>query len=176
MLVSLRSKKCNPNQSPLTALTLCTRHWDEWCLDNELMTGKLNSGETNPLSRVTVASFQDIGYDVNITAADMFSPRCRCPHQTQVLANSDQAQFPPSSNTSSPYVKLRDDLWLDAMKIGQDILYNSRRSNFGARAAKKRSSVSYVGDVMLSVIVEQDGEYFGVKVVDNEVMESYFHL
>lgn len=48
-------------------------HWRESIFGNELMTGYLNSG-TNPLSRVTVASLADIGYQVDISRADSYSP------------------------------------------------------------------------------------------------------
>jgi hypothetical protein len=47
-------------------------HWRESVLANELMTGFL-SGATNPLSRITVASLADLGYVVNLGAADAFS-------------------------------------------------------------------------------------------------------
>jgi hypothetical protein len=49
-------------------------HWRESILGNELMTGFLNPGR-NPLSRITAASLQDLGYVVNIAAADGFSFR-----------------------------------------------------------------------------------------------------
>jgi len=49
-------------------------HWREADFDNELMTGWLNSG-TNPLSRITVASLADLGYVVDMGAADDYSPR-----------------------------------------------------------------------------------------------------
>jgi hypothetical protein len=48
-------------------------HWRESVLGNELMTGYLNSG-FNPLSRITVASLADLGYQVNLNAADPYSP------------------------------------------------------------------------------------------------------
>jgi len=48
-------------------------HWRESVLDNELMTGWINAG-LNPLSSITVASFADMGYDVNLGAADPFLP------------------------------------------------------------------------------------------------------
>jgi hypothetical protein len=47
-------------------------HWRESVLTNELMTGFLNPG-ANPLSRITVASLQDLGYRVNLAGADPFS-------------------------------------------------------------------------------------------------------
>lgn len=48
------------------------RHWDEELFDNELMTGFINFGE-NPLSRLTAASIEDLGYQININAADEYS-------------------------------------------------------------------------------------------------------
>ena len=49
-------------------------HWRESVFDNELMTGFLNSGVSNPLSRITVASLGDLGYEVDLSAADPYSP------------------------------------------------------------------------------------------------------
>jgi subtilisin-like proprotein convertase family protein len=66
-------------------------HWREGVFGNELMTGFLNAGE-NPLSRMTIASIEDLGYTVNYDAANQYSipssmmmsamgldsPLCRC--------------------------------------------------------------------------------------------------
>lgn len=48
-------------------------HWRESVFNNELMTGYLNAG-SNPLSRVTIASLADLGYQVNLNAADSYVP------------------------------------------------------------------------------------------------------
>ena len=48
-------------------------HWRESVYDNELMTGFLNDGVANPVSRVTVGQFEDLGYVVNYDAADAFT-------------------------------------------------------------------------------------------------------
>lgn len=47
-------------------------HWRESVLDNELMTGFIGTGQS-PLSRITVASLADMGYTVNLAAADAYS-------------------------------------------------------------------------------------------------------
>ncbi len=47
-------------------------HWREAVLGNELMTGFLNAG-VNPISRLTVGSLQDLGYQVNLAAADPYT-------------------------------------------------------------------------------------------------------
>ena len=45
-------------------------HWRETILTNELMTGFLDTGVGNPITRLTVAQFADLGYQVDFTAAD----------------------------------------------------------------------------------------------------------
>lgn len=47
-------------------------HWRETTFGNELMTGYLNAG-ANPVSRLTVASLADLGYQVDIGAAQAYS-------------------------------------------------------------------------------------------------------
>jgi Ca2+-binding RTX toxin-like protein len=46
-------------------------HWSEAIFDKELMTGYID-GAFNPVSRVTVASLKDLGYTVDIGAADPY--------------------------------------------------------------------------------------------------------
>ena len=48
-------------------------HWRESILGNEVMTGYVNSG-SNPLSRITIGSLADLGYQVNYSAADNYTP------------------------------------------------------------------------------------------------------
>lgn len=47
-------------------------HWREQVFDNELMTGFIDSG-SNPISRMSIASFEDMGYQVNYGVADDYS-------------------------------------------------------------------------------------------------------
>lgn len=48
-------------------------HWRESVFDNELMTGFVEAaGIANPLSTITIQSLADIGYGVNIFAADTY--------------------------------------------------------------------------------------------------------
>lgn len=50
-------------------------HWPEASFVEELMTGfSEDAGVAEPLSRITVASLTDIGYDVNLNAADVWDP------------------------------------------------------------------------------------------------------
>ncbi len=49
-------------------------HWRESIFSNELMTGWVGPGTSMPLSRITAASLADIGYTVNMAAADPYTP------------------------------------------------------------------------------------------------------
>lgn len=56
-------------------------HWDEGVFDHELMTGFAEKQGTMPLSRLTIASLKDLGYEVNLAAANSYaipacSPKC----------------------------------------------------------------------------------------------------
>lgn len=48
-------------------------HWRESVLGSELMTPFLDAGRPNPLSAITVRSFQDLGYQVDASKADAFT-------------------------------------------------------------------------------------------------------
>ena len=47
-------------------------HWSEENFDNELMTGNLNPNAENPLSAVSLSALEDIGYEVDQSAADSY--------------------------------------------------------------------------------------------------------
>lgn len=47
-------------------------HWREDFFVNELMTGFLNSGTKNPLSVMTIKALRDLGYNVNLGAAEQY--------------------------------------------------------------------------------------------------------
>lgn len=48
-------------------------HWRESVFDHELMTPFFDSGRPNPLSIVTLGQLADLGYEVDLTAADEYS-------------------------------------------------------------------------------------------------------
>ena len=47
-------------------------HWREAVFGNELMTGFLNTG-VNPISRLSIGSLEDLGYEVDYAAADPYT-------------------------------------------------------------------------------------------------------
>jgi subtilisin-like proprotein convertase family protein len=70
-------------------------HWDEATLFNELMTGFLNPNVANPLSRITVGQMADLGYRVNLDAADPYTaPRFGA---AAVLATGDDVGALPEN-------------------------------------------------------------------------------
>lgn len=75
-------------------------HWRESVFQNEMMTGFINAG-SNPLSLVTVKSFQDLGYQVNDGAADGFSV----------------GPFPAPGIGSGIRVHLGSDVWLGPLFV-----------------------------------------------------------
>jgi len=48
-------------------------HWDEAAFVTELMTGFINVGLEEPLSKMTVGSLEDLGYEVDYDAADPYT-------------------------------------------------------------------------------------------------------
>lgn len=78
-------------------------HWRESNFGIELMTGTANGGIDEPLSRVSIASLADIGYSVDMSAADPFN--LPMPQRAIWLANGDATISAPESadeNFGSP--------------------------------------------------------------------------
>jgi hypothetical protein len=71
-------------------------HWREDNFDTELMTGEINSGVDMPLSRVSLAALKDLGYPVDLDAADSYS--LPMPQVAFWLAESDATVSSPSSS------------------------------------------------------------------------------
>jgi len=77
-------------------------HWREATFDTELMTGFDDPGR-NALSRLTVASLQDLGYQVNIDAADNYSLPLRQLILDEIEAKTQHrcmVEFPPTQIVS----------------------------------------------------------------------------
>jgi Leishmanolysin len=68
-------------------------HWRESTFGNELMTGFLNGG-TNPLSQMTVRSFEDLGYTVNPAGADPYTPPAGTAFRASVRADASATLSP----------------------------------------------------------------------------------
>ena len=64
-------ENCGASSPTGCGLGTVNSHWREPVFGNELMTGYVNSGQ-NPLSVVTIAAQEDLGYTVNYGAADSY--------------------------------------------------------------------------------------------------------
>lgn len=67
-------------------------HWRESRLRNELMSPRINPG-INPISRLTIASLRDLGYTVNMDAAEPF----QLPSSSNLVALDEDA--PPNARS-----------------------------------------------------------------------------
>jgi hypothetical protein len=80
-------------------------HWSENVFRTELMTGfSENAGVPMPLSRLTVAAMEDMGYTVNYTAADAFSkPSQTAGNAAASSAAASPVQRPTAARGRSPF-------------------------------------------------------------------------
>lgn len=95
-------------------------HWRESVLGNELMTGFVNTG-ANPLTRLTIAQFADLGYQVDFARAD-----------------PDNTGFAVSSVGLGASTRLRNDLG----PLGQFLSLGSSTSGFNPTLRSTASQFS----------------------------------
>jgi hypothetical protein len=128
-------------------------HWDEDCLLNELMTPFVNP--TFSLSRLTVASLEDLGYTVNYAAADAFpatsvAQNCRCNRRL-----GEPNESPPRTSRKL-LVKTDAQKAAEAKAIlfGANLLKSSQLSSAseqGVSAQTSGGTVKYIGSDWVSV-------------------------
>jgi hypothetical protein len=66
-------ENCGPTSPAGCGAGTVNGHWREPTFFNEVMTGYLNSGVANPASRLTIASMEDLGYQVLYGAAESYT-------------------------------------------------------------------------------------------------------
>lgn len=168
--------------------TQCS-HWDDNCFVDELMTG-FSSGAM-PISRVTVASMEDMGYEVDYSAADPFTaadlgPSCKCNNLeagktlrlegSSMISSQSQAgtqdknatvmERPTIAGTkqlgSGRRRKLSDVGRTHAFEYGEMLLLERKMKR--KNIVQENDSVLYVGDRIVVVLYEEEGELYGVEV------------
>ncbi|MBC8289938.1 MAG: pre-peptidase C-terminal domain-containing protein, partial [Planctomycetes bacterium] len=109
-------------------------HWRESVLGTELMTGFINAG-ANPLTRLTIAQFADLGYQVDFTRAD-----------------PDNSGFAVSTVGLGASTRLRNDLG----PLGQFLSLGSSNSGFVPTALRQTSGQfsSEVNELGRTVVVD----------------------
>jgi hypothetical protein len=149
--------------------TFCS-HWDEGCMKSELMTGYLNKG-LNPLSRITIATLEDLGYTVDYSSAETYTGNdvllsCRC--DQRALTKTKQGSTGSYNLAVSRRRSLSAETYTIATEYGRSIL-NQRRyqeNSFTFRDGLNDidDDFIYVGDQGVIVFVEDEGTLFDVVV------------
>jgi Leishmanolysin len=161
--------------------TYCS-HWDEDCLKNELMTGTLNLGGPNPLSRITIGALEDMGYPVTYSFADSYTASslgtgCSC--RRRLTQNGESFLLSKSRELSEDSktrrrTQLSDETRQFAIQQGLKFLQETSprvpaggvASMTNQSASDEMNGVRYVGDQMVSVLVQDgsDGDIYSVHV------------
>lgn len=138
-------------------------HWDEAIMTNELMTGWLDS-VNNPLSSITVNSLADMGYEVNVTAADPYTvPNCSRRRRRGLRGSSNQRlQASHQRRKLSPSGK------------SKVLAFAGKKLKEAKDKAPKKvaSGLKYVADLSMVVLFMEDGHIHDVPVTWDEVEAS----
>jgi hypothetical protein len=152
-------------------------------MKHELMTGTINFGGNNPLSRITVGSLEDLGYtNLDYSAADTYTAadlgnECDCRRRSLTEITSPLLRSLVKPLVDEPRRKLiseetRQYAYEKGLKVLQQDPTNAA-SVFGSLLNSTASTNSldsedalYVGDRMVSVLVQDgpDGDIIGVHV------------
>lgn len=150
-------------------------HWDEDCLGDELMTG-VTGARTQILSKITIASLQDLGYQVDYSKADPFvfsdiASICTCrppPPRTlmdMIQGETRQMGLGSSGRSRERPRRLSDAARAAAMAYGRKVL-DEQSMSISKGIAKRQSTatVTYVGDQVVSVFMQDGDGIFDVVV------------
>jgi Leishmanolysin len=144
-------------------------HWDEECLGDELMTGIINTTATSILSRITIATLEDIGYNVDYSTADPYdvanlNPSCLCNATQRRLVRDGASQ--QHGARSRHKRRLSDESRQDAIEYGQSLLLQRSQTFLIGRTGEDDDDdeLIYVGDKFVTVFVEENGFIYDVVV------------
>ena len=148
-------------------------HWDEICFGNEIFTDTI--GTYTFLSRITIAAFEDLGYQVDYSGADAVSKydlafTCRC--GIRRLEDSHLGLFENTSQPHSPR-RLSDNGYQTAFNYGQSLLDKQEEliDSLGGRTELPEDIV-FVGDRAVNVLYIEGGTVYSVTVVRQSVFED----
>jgi hypothetical protein len=127
---------------PGTALA----HWDETTFKNELMTGFL-SGQTQPISAMTVNSLIDLGYQVNKNAAETFAMPVATPANGRLLDEEHEHEHERMLAEGGWEQPTWPDISKEAAMLGEDGVYFAKTSQVEAeiQASVESSESSATG-------------------------------
>lgn len=129
-------------------------HWDEQCMQNEIMTPTVQ--RRGPVSRVTIGALEDLGYAVDYSKADDFgtsdvAASCRCPGSSsrslvRKVSESSERQLSSSGFDA-------------AVAYGQELISQHQPR---MRQESNVTDTEYVVGNAAVVLVYEDGELFSV--------------
>ena len=139
-------------------------HWAEGCFLNEVMTSAANTNL--PVSRLTLAGLEDLGYEVDYSQAESFTmadlnPSCVCNNRLRrtLIDGDDTLSFAEASDSNSTGNRRR--------KLS--IAGNQYATEYGQSIlAKNREQISLLpesdipdigGDVVYVIYLEEDTVY-----------------
>lgn len=131
-------------------------HWDETCLVNEFMTGYINgNGQGNPISTLTIASLQDIGYGVDYGAADAYDGSdTTCCFGGGASVQDDTDSLPSLSEEGRAI----------AIAYGKQVLNENALSVSDGDDIGISEELEYAADKVVSILFEEGGQIFEVVV------------
>jgi hypothetical protein len=135
---------------------------------SELMTGYLDPTK-NPLSRITIAALEDIGYLVDYTTADPYSrndvdPSCLCRRRTLMdMMHGETHVLGLRASGAQSRRRISEDAYNIALKYG--LLQLAERASLDASTSSDAlRDDANLDSRVISVMVEDNGSIFGVVV------------
>jgi hypothetical protein len=153
-------------------------HWDEECMGTELMTGFVDP--IAPLSRITVATLEDLGYEVDYTNVDNYTandlnPNCQCRRRRNLndMIHGEAYQF-DFQISGVRRRQLSDEVYDMAISYGKKMLSGQQQfqsivvNNSTNYVENPNSDVQFVGDKVIVVFAIENGTIFDVIVRDDD--------
>lgn len=137
------------------------KHWDEACMLGEVMTGKLSNttAEDLKLSRMTIGTLEDIGYEVDYEAADDYTAA----DMNETCVCNGQGRRLVKDKTTQRRRQLSEAGRRQAEAYGQSVLQS--RKGKRERYQFSMSQARYVGHESIRVFFVEDEEIFAVDVL-----------
>lgn len=133
-------------------------HWSESCLTNEILTGGLDNGSL-PISRMTVATLDDLGYKVNYDAADTF--------QSNNFADSCECRASKRRRLSRRGQKKAEAFGKAELKRIRKEHRLQLRKNIFSSTSRENADDMFIGDKMIVVYYQEGNEVYDVLVTDD---------
>ena len=147
-------------------------HFDEACLQHELMTGFASGGL--PMSRITVGTLEDLGYEVDYSKADLFgqselADECVCNADRKLGTNDNfnRRMLKAKPPQHQKRRKLSAQGRAIATEYGRAHLASMKlsTSSLSSWRTPNGQELQYVGDRSVHVLYHENGHIHGVHVV-----------